>query len=65
MANSNKKNKGEASKIVSMEVYRDAEGNYGVYFGDDCGSGIKATGSTPEEAVEEAKLYILDMFDEL
>lgn len=65
MANSNKKNKGKASKIVSMEVYRDAEGNYGVYFGDDGGSGINASGSTPEEAVEEAKGYILDMFDEL
>ena len=63
--NITEKKTGEASKVISMEIYRDGKGNYGVYFGEDGGSGINATGRTPEEAVEEAKEYMLDMFDEL
>lgn len=49
---------------LSLELYRDENG-FGIWLSDDLGgSGIEATGSTPEEAANNIASYIADYFYE-
>lgn len=49
---------------LSVELYKE-DGRFGVYLADDGGSGIDVKGDTPEDAIENAKPYLLDFFDEM
>jgi hypothetical protein len=47
---------------LSLELYRDGNG-FGIWLSDNLGgSGIKATGNTPEEAANNIASYIADYF---
>lgn len=47
---------------LSLELYRDGDG-FGIWLSDDFGgSGIEATGSTPEEVANNIAAYIADYF---
>ena len=53
------------SIYLNVELYKKGK-SYGAYIGDDCGgSGIDVKGSTPEEAAEKLKPYIVDYLYEL
>lgn len=54
----------EDSVTLSVELYRDGDA-FGIWLADDFGgSGIEATGSTPEEAANNIAAYIADYFYE-
>ena len=47
---------------LSLELYRDGDG-FGIWLADDFGgSGIEATGGTPEEVANNIASYIADYF---
>ena len=49
---------------LSLNLYRDGDG-FGIWLSDDFGgSGIEATGNTPEEAADNIASYIADYFYE-
>lgn len=49
---------------ISLNLYRDGDG-FGIWLSDDFGgSGIEATGNTPEEAANNIASYIADYFYE-
>ena len=49
---------------ISLNLYRDGDG-FGIWLSDDFGgSGIEATGNTPEEAADNIASYIADYFYE-
>ena len=52
------------SKNLSIELYKE-DGKFGVYIGDENGSGIDVKGDTAEDAIENAKPYLLDFFYEM
>jgi len=50
---------------LSLNLYRDGDG-FGIWLSDDFGgSGIEATGNTPEEAADNIASYIADYFYEI
>lgn len=49
---------------LSVELYNE-NGKFGIYIADECGSGIDVKGDTPEDAIENAKPYLLDFFYEM
>jgi hypothetical protein len=52
----------EDSVRLSLELYRDGDG-FGIWLSDNMGgSGIEATGATPEEAANNMASYIADYF---
>ena len=49
---------------LSLELYRNGDG-FGIWLSDDFGgSGIEATGTTPQEAANNIASYIADYFYE-
>ena len=50
--------------FLSVELFKDGK-DYGIYMNSENGSGIEVTGATPEDAIENAKSYLLDFFDEM
>lgn len=49
---------------LSLNLYRDGDG-FGIWLADDFGgSGIEATGNTPEETANKIASYIADYFYE-
>lgn len=49
---------------LSVELFKDGK-DYGIYMSAENGSGIEVTGSTPEDAIENAKEYLLEYFEEV